>query len=85
MSLTSYRAAPPRVSGCDLFVLDSLRSAPPCSTFGLKSLHWRDFLTASVKQITPRLEDAALDVWGVYIGNMLLYLEGPAVTYSPVP
>ena len=37
------------------------------------------------KQITPRLEDAALDVWGVMLGNMLLYLEGPAVTYSPVP
>ena len=60
MSLTSYRAAPPRVRG-DLF--------------------WR----LAFKQITPRLEDAALDVWGVMLGNMLLYLEGPAVTYSPVP
>gem|GEM_PF-7096754 len=60
MSLTSYRAAPPRVSG-DLF------------------------LRLAFKQITPRLEDAALDVWGVMLGNMMLYLEGPAVTYSPVP
>ena len=61
MSLTSYRAAPPRVSGCICFGF-------------------------AFKQITPRLEDAALDVWGVILGNMmLLYLEGPAVTYSPVP
>jgi len=28
-------------------------------------------LRLAFKQITPRLEDAALDVWGVMLGNML--------------